>query len=43
MTGGKIHGPGSASEIMGINPNNLRSRMRKLGIAFGRPMVEESP
>jgi len=36
-TGGKIHGPGGAAEIMGINPNTLRSRMRKLGIPFGRP------
>ena len=36
-TGGKIHGPGGAAEIIGINPNTLRSRMRKLGISFGRP------
>jgi len=36
-TGGKIHGPGGAAEIMGINPNTLRSRMRRLGMPFGRP------
>jgi len=34
MTGGKIHGPGGAGELLGINPNTLRHRMRKLGIPF---------
>jgi len=34
MTGGKIHGPGGAGEVLGINPNTLRYRMKKLGIAF---------
>jgi transcriptional regulator with GAF, ATPase, and Fis domain len=33
-TGGKIHGPGGAGELLGINPNTLRSKMRKLGIPF---------
>jgi transcriptional regulator with GAF, ATPase, and Fis domain len=32
-TAGKIHGPGGCAEILGINPNTLRSRMKKLGIA----------
>ncbi len=36
MTGGKIHGPGGAGELLGVNPNTLRYRMRKLGIPFGR-------
>jgi transcriptional regulator with GAF, ATPase, and Fis domain len=36
MAGGKIHGPGGAAELLGVNPNTLRSRMRKLGIPFGR-------
>jgi len=36
MTGGKIHGPRGAGELLGVNPNTLRSRMRKLGIPFGR-------
>ena len=36
MTGGKIHGPGGAGELLGVNPNTLRARMRKLGIPFGR-------
>jgi transcriptional regulator with GAF, ATPase, and Fis domain len=34
MTGGKIHGPGGAGELLGLNPNTLRYRMRKLGIPF---------
>jgi transcriptional regulator with GAF, ATPase, and Fis domain len=33
-TGGKIHGPGGAGELLGVNPNTLRYRMRKLGIPF---------
>lgn len=36
MTAGKIHGPGGAAELLGINPNTLRGRMSKLGISFGR-------
>ena len=35
-TGGKINGKGGAAEILGINPNTLRNRMKKLGIAYGR-------
>jgi transcriptional regulator with GAF, ATPase, and Fis domain len=31
-TKGKVHGPGGAADLLGINPNTLRSRMRKLGI-----------
>jgi transcriptional regulator with GAF, ATPase, and Fis domain len=34
MTGGKIHGPGGAGELLGLNPNTLRAKMRKLGIPF---------
>ena len=34
MTDGKIHGTGGAGELLGINPNTLRYRMRKLGIPF---------
>ena len=36
MTKGKIHGPGGAAELLGINPNTLRARMSKLGIKHGR-------
>ena len=34
MTGDKIHGPGGAGELLGVNPNTLRAKMRKLGIPF---------
>ena len=34
LTGGKIHGPGGAGELLGLNPNTLRSKMRRLGIPF---------
>ncbi len=36
LTGGKIKGPGGAAELLDINPYTLRSRMDKLGIAYGR-------
>jgi transcriptional regulator with GAF, ATPase, and Fis domain len=38
--GGKINGPGGAAEILGLNPNTLRSRMNKLGISFGRKSLK---
>ncbi len=34
LTKGKISGHNGAAQILGINPNILRSRMRKLGIPF---------
>jgi len=40
LTGGKIHGPGGAGELLGVNPNTLRYKMRKLGIPFGRGYQE---
>jgi transcriptional regulator with GAF, ATPase, and Fis domain len=36
---GKIQGAGGAAEILGVQPNTLRARMRKLGIAYGRSAV----
>ena len=36
MAKGKIHGPGGAAELLGINPNTLRGRMSKLGLEYGR-------
>ncbi|BDM63889.1 ATPase AAA [Shewanella sp. NFH-SH190041] len=30
--GGKIYGPGGAAQLLEINPNTLRSKMKKLGI-----------
>jgi formate hydrogenlyase transcriptional activator len=32
QSGWKINGPGNAAEVLGRNPNTLRSRMKKLGI-----------
>jgi len=37
-TSGKIHGPGGAAELLGLNANTLRNRMTKLGLAFGKKM-----
>jgi len=34
LSGGKIHGPGGAGELLGVNPNTLRYKMKKLGIPF---------
>jgi len=31
-TQGKVHGPGGAAELLGINASTLRNRMKKLGI-----------
>ena len=36
QTGGKLYGSGGAAEILGINANTLRSRMRKLGLGGAR-------
>ncbi|MEM1437223.1 MAG: sigma 54-interacting transcriptional regulator, partial [Pseudomonadota bacterium] len=36
QTAGKVHGPDGAAQLLGINPSTLRSRMDKLGIAYGR-------
>ena len=33
-TNGKIHGPKGAGELLGVNPNTLRYKMKKLGIPF---------
>ena len=41
MTGGKIHGPGGAGELLGVNPNTLRYKMTKLGIPFRRHLRSE--
>jgi transcriptional regulator with GAF, ATPase, and Fis domain len=34
-TSGRVHGPGGAADLLGINPSTLRNRMRKLGIEYG--------
>jgi transcriptional regulator with GAF, ATPase, and Fis domain len=38
MTDWKIHGPGGAGELLGVNPNTLRHRMRKLAIPFRKQL-----
>jgi len=35
-TEGKIHGPGGAADLLGINASTLRNRMKKLGIVYKR-------
>ena len=34
ITKGKIEGRGCAAELLGIHPNTLRSRIKKLGIVY---------
>ncbi|MBN1627642.1 MAG: sigma 54-interacting transcriptional regulator [Deltaproteobacteria bacterium] len=36
MTNGRVHGPGGAAELLGLNPSTLRHRMKKLGIKAGK-------
>ncbi len=35
QTGGKIHGPGGAAELLHVHPNTLSFRMKKLGVKKG--------
>ena len=35
LTGGKIHGARGAAELLAVNPNTLRSKMRKMKIPLG--------
>jgi transcriptional regulator with GAF, ATPase, and Fis domain len=35
-TNGKVHGPGGAAEILGVNPSSLRNKMKKYGIKHSR-------
>jgi formate hydrogenlyase transcriptional activator len=36
LTGGRVHGPGGAAEILDLHPSTLRNRMDQLGILYGR-------
>jgi hydrogenase-4 transcriptional activator len=36
LTSGKVHGTDGAAHLLRINPNTLRSKMKKLGISSGR-------
>lgn len=40
ITNGKIYGKGGAAELLKINPETLRTRMRKLGIPYGRKAMK---
>jgi transcriptional regulator with GAF, ATPase, and Fis domain len=35
-TRGRIEGPNGAAALLRVNPHTLRSRMRKLGLNWGR-------
>ncbi len=39
---GKINGPGGTAQILGVHPNTLRKRMKKLGIPYGRKSWQPS-
>ncbi len=41
LTGGKIHGARGAAELLRVNPNTLRSKMRKMGIPLGAAAKRE--
>ena len=43
QTGGRIEGASGAAALLAINPSTLRSKMRKLGITFGRKKHERIP
>ena len=40
--GGWVEGKRGAAALLGMNPSTLRGRMRKLGIAFGRPKGKDT-
>jgi transcriptional regulator with GAF, ATPase, and Fis domain len=35
-TGGRVGGEKGAAKLLNMNPSTLRTKMRKLGIPFGR-------
>jgi chemotaxis protein methyltransferase CheR len=43
LTRGRVSGAGGAAEILGINPNTLRSRMKKLGVVSSRAVAVKLP
>jgi DNA-binding NtrC family response regulator len=36
LAGGRVNGEKGAAAMLGLHPNTLRNRMKRLGIAFGR-------
>ena len=41
MTDGRVNGQEGAAVMLGVNPNTLRHRMKKLGIVYGRAYKKE--
>ena len=41
--GGRVEGAKGAAELLGVHPSTLRSRMRKLGIKYGRKYKQKQP
>jgi len=42
ITDGKVNGADGAAAMLGVHPNTLRNRMKKLGILYGRNFNETS-
>jgi transcriptional regulator with GAF, ATPase, and Fis domain len=38
--GWRVNGEGNAAEVLGLHPNTLRFRMKKLGITRPRPAAD---
>ena len=38
---GRVGGPGGAGELLGVHPNTLRHRMKRLGVPYGRKSDRE--
>ncbi len=43
VTDGKLYGPGGSADLLGVNPNTLRSRMKKLGLGGAREYRSRKP
>ncbi len=43
VTGGRIYGSGGAAEMLALNPNTLRSRMKKHGLGGARDFHRQGP
>jgi transcriptional regulator with GAF, ATPase, and Fis domain len=41
ITNGKVNGPDGAASLLGVHPNTLRHRMKKLGIRYGKAFHAE--
>jgi len=41
LASGKVNGPDGAAALLGLHPNTLRNRMKKLSVPFGRRHAED--